>query len=299
MKISSSDRRLWGVVGFLFGVIALTGFQYALVGSPSHPSGASVRTQSSLEEIKKRGFIRCGYVSNPPACIINPNTKELSGIFVEAIEKVAQSMGVGVKWTEEVAFGSMIEGIKTGRYDVVPCGIWPTGARSLHADFSIPLYYSGVGIYVRADDDRFGGNLKAMNSPDVTIATIDGEMAQAIARTDFPKAKTVGLPQLSDISTMLLNVKNKKADVAFVELYFAYEFLRNNPGSLKNIAPQRPVRIFPNTVLLKQGDYEFKSALNASLEELVNLGILDGLLNKYEPVPGTFYRLNLPYRLTP
>ncbi|HAC65713.1 MAG TPA: hypothetical protein DCF68_19830 [Cyanothece sp. UBA12306] len=128
------------------------------------------------------------------------------------------------------------------------------------------------------------------------MATIDGEIAQSIANADFPKAKQVGLPQLSEISTMLLNIKTGKADVAFVEPYFAYEFLKKNPGSLKNIAAKKPIRVFPNTILIGKGDLVFGRFIDNALGEIISLGIIDKLLKKYEPEPGLFYRTALPYR---
>ena len=264
---------------------------------PLHQVNNAISKTNDLDQILNGGAIRCGYVSNPPSCIVDPKTGKVSGVFAEAIEKVADNLGVKVEWKEEVGFGSMIEGIKANRYDIVPCAIWPTAQRTRYADFSIPLFYSGVGIFVRKDDNRFTDHLDLINSPDVTIATMDGEMSQAIARSDFPKARELAVPQLSEISTMLLNVKNRKADVAFVELYFAHEFLKHNPATIKNIVPDRPIRVFPNTILLKRGEGELKALLNTALDELINLGTVDKLLYKYEPQPGTFYRLAKPYRV--
>ncbi len=251
----------------------------------------------AYHEIVNSSTIRCGFVSNPPACIVDPKTKKLSGIFVEAIERAAEKLNLKVLWTEEVGFGSMIEGVESRRYQMVPCAIWPNAARARHVDFSSPLYYSPVCAFVRTDDDRFVNDLTRIDSPDVTIATIDGEMAQAIAKSDFPKAKTIELPQMSEISMMLLNVKEKKADVTFAELYFAHEFMKKNPGSLKNISGEKPIRIFPNTIMLKSNEPQLKAMLNTALEELVNLGIVDKLIDKYEPERGIFYRLSLPYRV--
>ena len=65
--------------------------------------------------------MRCGYVSNPPSCIVDPNTGQLGGIFVDSIEAIGEELGIRIEWTEEVGFGSMIEGLVTGRYDAVPC----------------------------------------------------------------------------------------------------------------------------------------------------------------------------------
>lgn len=258
-------------------------------------SDLNVSVESSYHHVKETSIIRCGYVSNPPSCIIDPTTKKLSGIFVEVMEILAKNLNLKLEWVEEVGFGTMIEGIESNRYDIVPCAIWPNSDRAQHADFTIPLFYSGIGVYVRNDDNRFINNLQLINSSEISIATIDGEMAESIAKTDFPNAKTIQLPQLSQISNMLLNVQNKKADVSFVELYFAHEFLKNNPNTIKNIVPNNPIRIFPNTILLKAGEYKLKSMLNIALEQLINLGIIDKLIDKYEPEPGTFYRLQKPY----
>ena len=115
-------------------------------------------------------------------------------------------------------------------------------------------------------------------------------MAQAIADADFPKAARFEVPQLAEISTLLLNVQQKKADVTFVELYFVHQFLEKNPGSVQNIVPHNPIRVFPNTVLLRKGQFEFKAMLDQALTELINLGVVDKLIDKYEPVPGIFYR---------
>ena len=258
-------------------------------------SGAPLKS-SRLDRVIQSGVIRAGYVSNPPSCIIDPNTGKVSGIVADAFEKLAAKASLKVEWTEEVGFGSMIEGINVGRYDAVPCAIWPTAARATKADFTRSLFFSGVGVYVRKDDTRFDKDLSLINSPNVRIATIDGEMAQSIASADFPKAKQVGLPQLSEISTMLLNVKTGKADVAFVEAYFAYEFMRNNPDSLKNIAAGKPIRVFPNTILIGKGDTEFQRFLDNSLGEIISLGIVDQLLKTYQPEPGIFYRNARPYQ---
>lgn len=267
-----------------------------LPDSVKNPNSGALAMKSTLDRVIQNGVIRAGYVSNPPSCIIDPNTSKVSGIVADAFEKLAAKASLKVEWVEEVGFGSMIEGIDAGRYDAVPCAIWPTAARATKADFTKPLFFSGIGVYVRQDDTRFDQDLSLINSPDVKIATIDGEMAQAIANADFPEAKQVGLPQLSEISIMLLNVKTGKADVAFVESYFAYEFLKNNPGSLKNIAVKKPIRVFPNTILIGKGDVEFRQFLNNSLGEIISLGIVDQLIKTYEPEQGIFYRNALPYQ---
>ncbi len=263
-------------------------------------SSSSSNTADTFDRLLQRGTIRCGYLSNPPSCIIDPNTKKVTGIVADAMETVAKAANLKLEWTEEVGFGSMIEGLRADRYDAVPCAIWPTAPRAREADYTEPLFYSAVAAYVRPNDPRFkDGNLSTINQPSIRIATIDGELGETIAQQDFPNAQRVGAPQLTEISTVLLNVKENKADVAFVERYFAEQFLAKNPGSIKNLDPAHPIRIFPDTILIRRGALQLKDFLNVSLNEQLNLGTIDKLISKYEPAPGTFFRLAKPYVMTP
>jgi len=216
------------------------------------------------------------------------------------METIARSANLKLEWTEEAGFGSMVEGLRANRYDIVPCGIWPTAARAREAEFSEPLFYSPVGAYVRPTDPKFKAKgYAAINSPTVRVATIDGELGETIARNDFPNAQRIGAPQMTELTTSLLNVKDNKADVAFVERYFAEQFLAKNPGSVKNLVPDHPIRTFPNTIILRGGDLELKAFLDTAITEQLNLGTIDRLISKYEPVPGTFYRLRTPYAAVP
>jgi polar amino acid transport system substrate-binding protein len=292
---SGAGNRVLATLGIIVLVVAI----HLIMNTYMEPEATTTTTavESVYSRVIESGVIRCGYVSNPPSCVVDPNTGKVTGIFAEAIEKAASNLGLRIEWTEEVGFGSMIEGLVTDRYDLVPAAIWPTASRARLVEFSTPLFYSGVGAYVRAKDTRFDDNLVGLNSESVKIATMDGEMAELIAQNDFPKAERIQVPQLSDITMMLLNVKGGKADVSFVELYFAHEFLKNNPGSIRNITPDNPIRVFPNTALVKRGEVEFKAMINVALDELINQGVVDRLLDKYEPAPGTFYRKGLPYRV--
>lgn len=258
-------------------------------------TAAVAPVESAHARILRTGVIRCGYVTYPPGCIKDPNTGALSGIFVDTMEKAGAQLGLRVDWVEEVGWGSMIEGLKSGRYDMVCSPVWANSTRAKVADFSRPLFYSGIGIYVRADDNRFPGPISNLNASDIRIATIDGEMSEIIAREQFQQAIRTSHPQMSDVSLLLLDVKDGRADATFVEPYIAEQFLRSHPGSLMNVVPERPVRIFPNTMMLPQGEDELRSMINTALEELLNTGYLDALLQRYSS-ESSFYPVARPYR---
>lgn len=258
--------------------------------------GGGNDTASAYQQVVASKTIRCGYVPYPPGLIKDPNTGKITGIFPEALEASAKDLGYQIKWTEEVGWGTMIEGLKAGRYDAICSPVWANSTRAQFAEFSQPLFFSGIGVYVRADERRFGNGLEGINSDSVTLATIDGEMTSIVADQDYPEAKRVALPQNSDVSQVLLNVLNHKADVTFVEPFVAEEFMKSHPGALRNLVATKPVRIFPNTMLVAKGNYALKGLLDVMVSEMTNSGRADRLIAKYDLGSGTFYPLAQPYR---
>lgn len=260
-------------------------------------SAQGTGSETSLyNRVIQSGTIRAAYISYPPGGYKDPNTGQLSGIFVEALEAAAKSLDLKVEWTEEVAWGTMIEGLLADRYDVVGTPVWDVPSRGKVVGFSIPLYYSGIGAYVRQDDTRFDGKLDLLNSKNVKIATIDGEMAEVIANNQFPDAQQVSLAQISDVSQMLLNVSENKSDVTFVEVYTGNKFLEKHPNSLKNLVVDQPIMVLGNSVMFKRNQTEFASMLNSALKNLVNSGMVDQLIAKYTPKPDLVYAPAHPYR---
>lgn len=283
----------------VLGVVFLAACAGCTGGQGAKGSQSAGTAQAAVyDRVIESGTIRAAYITYPPACMKDTKTGKMSGIFVETIEKAAENCGLKVQWTEEVGWGSQIEGLKADRYDIVGSPVWANPTRGKETTLSIPTYYSGIGIYVRQNESRFRGDWATINSPNVRIATIDGETGDLIARTQFPNAQRVSLPQTADISQLFLQINTNKADVCFAEPYFAYEFLKNNPNSVKNIAAENPIRVLGNVYMFKRGEQDFKQMLDTALEDLLNSGYVDQLIDKYEPVSGTFYRVAKPYRIS-
>ncbi len=252
--------------------------------------------QSIYDRVVKSGKIRCGYLVYPPGCMKDPNSGKLSGIGIDTIELVAKKLGLAVEWTEEVGWGTMLEGFNTGRYDLIPTPVWTNANRAKVINFSKPLFYSPVYVFCRKDDVRFKNRWELINSPKVKIATIDGGTVEVIAQNDFPKAKHLSMPELTDIAQLLLSVSTGKADVTFAESTVADRFIKNNPGTVESINPDKPIRIFASSWMLKRGEFEFKAMLDTVLDEVINSGAMDKIIVKYERAPNEVFRVALPYQ---
>ncbi len=264
--------------------------------SASNSKSAALPTTSVYQRVMSAGTIRCGYLIDRPGCLKDPNTKQLSGIGIETLKLVGRNLGLKVDFTEEVDWGTMVQGLEAGRYDMVATPVWPNASRARVVTFSKPLYFSPVFAYVRAGSKLLKlKSLDDLNKSEYNIASIDGATPEVVAREDFPNASMVSLPQQNEISHMLLTVSSGKADITFVEPAVAEAFIKSNPGTIERYPTERPVRIFPDCWVIARGQTEFKEMIDTALEQLINSGTVDKLIKKYEPSPDTLYRVALPY----
>jgi ABC-type amino acid transport substrate-binding protein len=261
---------------------------------PKSQDTAPKHTDSLRQTVLDRGVLRCGYFAESPNFMPKSGRTGFEGISHDVVFLLMSAINVKVDWAEEVSFDTMIEGLQNGRYDAVCSGVWPNAWRAKTVDFSMPYYYTAVGAYVRADDPRFDQDLSAINSRDVRISVIDGEMAQFIAAEDFPKAAWYSLPPMSSPTESLLGVATRKADVAFVLTPLGDAVMARE--NLKNAAVQKPWRVFGNTIMFRPGEADFKNMVDTLIRENLQNGRIDQILDSYEKTPGAFKRVLLPYR---
>ncbi|PWT96263.1 MAG: hypothetical protein C5B53_09995 [Candidatus Melainabacteria bacterium] len=284
------DRILVFLVFVLLGSLSL----FVSCGTSSDLEG--LRQESVYDRVIRTGKIRCAYVICPPACIKDPNSGKLSGAAIEAIQMVGKKLGLLVEFPEEVGWSTALEGLETNRYDLIATPLWTNADRAKIVGFSNPLCYNPVYAYVKKGQTRFN-SVAAINSPDVRIATIDGDTSQVIAESDFPKAKRLAMVQSTDYASLMLNVATKKADVTFADPVGAFFFQKSNPDSIEVLDKQHPVRVFPTCWVFRRDQFEFKAMIDTVLDEVINSGTMDRLIDKYLPAPNLLYKVALPYQV--
>ena len=258
-------------------------------------SAATLKAERNIaERILDTRQIRCAYINYAPAFMKDPNTGKMSGIFYDLTEKVGELAGFDIKWDVETTFATFADDLRYAKYDLYGGGIWPDTKRATIVDFSMPTFYSGLGVYVRADDHRFDGKVNALNTPDFRIAAIDGEMSQIVQQSDFPKASVLGLPNNTDISMLAESLIGKKADATIIEKAVANLYMKKNPGALRNLTDAKPIRILENAWAYAYGSDRLDGIMTAAIKEMLYSGYVEKVLEKYEGVPGSFYRMRAP-----
>lgn len=265
---------------FLFAVIVSVLISVWL--SPSQNTPTDSKKETAFERILRTKTIRCGYATWPPYLVKDPNTKTLSGFTHDYTQEIARVLDLKIEWSEEVDWGNYIEGLKTHRYDMMCMNDWAVGERLKYATVSKPIGYSALYAYARAEDNRFDGNLSALDSPDISLAVIDGDTTYNVARLNFPKAQLHALPQNTDGSQLMLEVALKKADAVIIDVNMAEQYLTKNPGKMKQVANTTAVQVFPEVYVMKQGERELKDMIDGAISLLTDSGFTDRLIERYQ-----------------
>jgi hypothetical protein len=73
------------------------------------------------------------------------------------------------------------------------------------------------------------------------------------------------------------------------------DYLAHNPGTLKNIAVTKPLRVFPDNMLVNKGEFKLQSMFQNVVLGMQNNGEVDAIIDRYERYPGALYRVTKPY----
>lgn len=259
---------------------------------------ADKEKESVYDRVMRTGTIRCGYWNWEPVFFHDMRQGGFRGIFFDVMNELAKASDLKVEWTQEVRFADLVTDLEMEKIDAVCAGTWPSALRGKRLSFSDSVLYIPINAYVRADDRRFDRNMAAANAPAVKIAAMDGEMSSEIRNTDFPASTVVSIPQMAGSGTeLLLQVETGKADMTFTDAVNGAEYMKGNPGKIRAVETDTPVRIMGNTIALKGDEVRLKLFFDTALEQLHNSGAVERILKTYDSAyPGALYRVNEPYK---
>ena len=250
----------------------------------------------AYDRVIASGKIRCAYSSWPPLMYQDVNTGELKGTSYDLVNALGKKLDLEIEWTEEVNWGNIIEGLITNRYDMFCTGLGQNAPRSKRMDWTDPFLYVAFYGVVREDETRFQSNAD-LNNENVSISILEGEAGAITARQHFPKANFSAIPQLAEFPQVLQDVTLNKVDATVVELPSYVDYTKNNPGKLKFLSRETPISVTPVALGLPQGDLEFKVMMNITLQEAINDGTFEQLMDKYPETRDVFLQTSKPYEV--
>ncbi|MBI3442141.1 MAG: amino acid ABC transporter substrate-binding protein [Proteobacteria bacterium] len=260
-------------------------------------SASAAEKESVYDRVMRTGTIRCGYAIWTPVLFKDMNTGKLQGLTYDLMEQIGKRLNLKIEWAEETGWGTIVEGLHTGRYDMICTGIANSSARIKFIDFSAPAFFLPAYLVARKNDGIFDKNHDLLNNGKYKIAVLDGEISSIMAVQLYPKAALDSMPQTSDYSLLLKEVETKKADVTIIEPETFYQYEQHNPGILKIVDKSHPLNVLPASFGVPINDLAFKRMIDVTLSELIYDGTVAKLVKKYEKVPGSMLLPTRPYEV--
>ena len=236
--------------------------------------------QSILQKVQKNKVVHAGYIPYPPFVIVDPNTKKLSGYFIELMDAIVADMGQGIKIEyEETTWGTMVVGVQSGKFDVVVSGIFSTIPRAMQVTFTRPVMLVGLSAVARAGDNRFKTDAD-LRKPGLTIAVTAGEVGHSYAQKYLPNAKLIVL-DTPDITRPMLEVLSGRADIGIADSMSVFNFVQAHKAKAANVFAERPLFLYGTGLLLPR-DLQWKDFMDQAINFLEYSKVLDRLEQKYK-----------------
>ena len=171
---------------------------------------AVAHAQSTLERVKKDGYVRVGFPNQVPYAYADEKGV-LTGADAVVARMVVQKMGIKEMDGVLTEFASLIPGLKAGRFDIV-LAMFVNPQRCAQVSFSEPIYRVGQGIIVRA------GNPMRVRSYDDLVRRNDIRIAVMAGAVQTSHLKKLGVSEsrissFPDGPSAVAAVSSGRADV--------------------------------------------------------------------------------------
>lgn len=176
-------------------------------------SGAKT-TKTKMDEIKEKGKIVLGVSPDYPPyefTTTENGQKKVVGADIYLAQEIAKKLGVEVE-IQEMAFDSLIAAVNANKVDMVISGVNPTEERKKAVDFS-DIYYTGKGIFVVNKDTAEIKSVADLKGKKVGVQK--GSTYETYAKEQL-KIEDKDLQSLTDVPSLLQDLKNKKIDVVLI-----------------------------------------------------------------------------------
>lgn len=168
--------------------------------------------QTTLEKAKADGYIRVGFANEAPFGFATPDGK-LTGEAPEVAKAVLAKMGIKQVDGVLTEFGSLIPGLKAGRFDMIAAGMFINPKRCQQIAFSEPSYGIGQAMLVTKGNPKGVKDYSSFkDNADLKLAVMAGAVENGYAKdAGVPAGQIVSLP---DQSSLVAAVQAGRADGA-------------------------------------------------------------------------------------
>lgn len=230
-------------------------------------SFGSLTQADTLEEIKDSSSVRIGYANETPFAYTALDGS-VTGESPEIVRKVFERMQIDTIKPVLTEWGSLIPGLRAGRFDLIAAGMYITPERCKQVLFTDPHYRLLDTLLVAEGNPK---NLRSYediaNNPDVKIAIMSGTVNLGYARKAGIKDSQI--LQVPDTTSQLQAVRSGRTDAA-IGTQLTMKGLADKAGDdVEAIADFKddPSRAGYGALAFRPQDKALRDAVNAELKQ--------------------------------
>lgn len=243
-------------------------------------SGSSSASNSLLDQIKSRGYIKIGIAVDPPFTYQDA-TGQWTSMEPTMDRLLCQHMGVKCQFVAE-GWTTILAGLLAGRYDIIGASMSATAERKKAIDFTIPLTYAGAEYVIDKSNPKNLTTLQSLNNPNVVIAFSQNAAESFITHDSLPLAQERGLTNAS-IADEIAEVESGHADADGLCSCLAAALAKAYPWA-RLVPPPNASGIYTGIGAVgvswgvRKGDATFVSYLNNFISSEIKNATLPNLL---------------------
>jgi polar amino acid transport system substrate-binding protein len=218
---------------------------------------AATASADALDDILESGTVRVG-VSLFTPWTMKDKSDQLSGFEIDVANKIAQDMGVEVKFSV-YEWDNIIAALNKGEIDVIAGGMAITPARALKVNFTRPYAESGVSLVANTAKTQNIDSLEKANQPEVSFAVVADTAANELVTRLFNNASIKSYKTADAAAQAVID----GAVHALLAGSPQPEFLAlQHPGTL-DLPLDKPLLTYKAGLAVKKGEPEWLNFLNA------------------------------------
>jgi polar amino acid transport system substrate-binding protein len=228
---------------------------------------ASITQADTLEEIKNSSSVRIGYANETPFAYTALDGS-VTGESPEIVRKVFERMDIDTIKPVLTEWGSLIPGLRAGRFDLIAAGMYITPERCKQVLFTDPHYRLLDTLLVAEGNPK---NLRSYEdiagNPEVKIAIMSGTVNLGYARKAGIKDSQI--LQVPDTTSQLQAVRSGRADAAIGTQLTMRGLAEKAGNDVEAIADFKddPARAGYGALAFRPQDEALRDAVNAELKQ--------------------------------
>lgn len=201
---------------------------------------------------------------------------EIVGIDVEIAKAICDKLGYKLE-VNDVDFDSIIAGVQEGKYDFGMAGMTVTDERKEQVNFS-DSYATGVQVVIVNEDSGITSVDDLFGDKNYTIGTQSGTTGFLYATWDIADEGLGTVKDFKKTTDAAQALVNDQIDCILLDNEPAKAIVANNTG-LKILDSEYAVEDY--AIALAKNNTELLDSMNKALNELINDGTVNKILEKY------------------